>query len=114
MMVIGTGIIEIFIGGSRSLKEKRGILRRIIHRTKNKFNISIAEIGDQDSWKKGEIGFSVVGNDKSFVNSMMDTIISFIEDLRLAEVVSSKMEITTISDAVDNRYGCQDDKFHEF
>jgi uncharacterized protein YlxP (DUF503 family) len=113
-MVVGVGILEICIVDSRSLKEKRGVLRRIMQRTQNKFNVSIAEIGNHDSWKRGTIGFSVVGNDKSFVNSMMDTILKFIDDLKLAEVVSSKIEITTISHAMDRSYGFQNDKFHEF
>ena len=112
MMVVGVRIIEVFIIDSRSLKEKRGILRRIIHRAKNKFNISIAEIGDQNSWKRGRIGFAVVGNERNFVNSMMDNILSFIEDLQLVEVVSSKMEIITVSDVVDDGCGYQDDKYY--
>jgi len=111
-MVVGVRIIEVFIANSRSLKEKRGILRRIIHRTKSRFNISIAEIGDQNSWKRGRIGFAVVGNDRNFVNSMINKILRFIEDLQLVEVIRSKMEIITISDVVDDRYGYQDDKYY--
>ncbi len=111
-MVVGVRIIEVFIIDSRSLKEKRGILRRIVHRAKNKFSISIAEIGDQNSWKRGRIGFAVVGNDRNFVNSMMNKILSFIEDLQLVEVICSKMEIITISDVVDDRYGYQDAKYY--
>jgi uncharacterized protein YlxP (DUF503 family) len=113
-MVVGVGIIDIYIGDSRSLKEKRGVMRRLIQRTRNKFNISIAEIGNHNSWKKGKIGFSVVANDVAFVNSMIDTIQDFIEDLNLVDVINSKMEITTISDNMDDGYGYQDGKFDEF
>ena len=112
-MVVGVGIIDIFIVNSRSLKEKRGVLRRVIQRTRNKFNISIAEIGDHDSWKNGKIGFAVVGNDGGFVNSMMDTIMHFIEELNLVHVVNSKIEIIKLSDAMDGGYGYIDDKFFE-
>lgn len=112
-MVVGVGIIDIFIVNSRSLKEKRGVLRRVIQRTRNKFNISIAEIGDHDSWKNAKIGFSVVGNDGGFVNSMMDTIMNFIEELNLVHMINSKIEIITLSDAVDGGYGYTDDKFSE-
>lgn len=112
-MVVGVGILDIFIVNSRSLKEKRGVVRRVIQRTRNKFNISIAEVGDLDSWKNGKIGFTVVGNDKGFVNSMMDTIMNFIEDLNLIHVVNSKIEIMTVSDAVDGGYGYTNDKFFE-
>ena len=101
-MVVGIGIIEIFIAESRSLKEKRGVLRRIMGRTQTKFSISIAEVGDNDKWKRGTIGFSVVGNDRSFVNSMLDKIIKFIEDLNLADVINSEIELINISDIVNN------------
>ncbi|MBN2255720.1 MAG: DUF503 domain-containing protein [Deltaproteobacteria bacterium] len=112
-MVVGVGIIDIFIVNGRSLKEKRGVLRRVIQRTRNKFNISIAEIGDQDSWKSGKIGFTVVGNDGRFVNSMMDTVMHFIEELNLVHVVNSKIEIMSLSDAMDDGCGYTDDKFLE-
>jgi uncharacterized protein YlxP (DUF503 family) len=99
-MVVGVGIVDIFIIESRSLKEKRGVLRRIIKRTQSKFNISIAEVGELDSWKRARIGFSVVGNDRSFVNSMMDTIMRYIEELGLADIVNTDMEIISFADAM--------------
>jgi hypothetical protein len=101
-MVVGIGIIEIFIAESRSLKDKRGVLRRIIGRTQTKFSISIAEVGDNDKWKRGTIGFSVVGNDRSFINSRLDKIIQFIEDLNLADIIDSEIEVLTVSDPVNN------------
>ncbi|OPY12066.1 MAG: hypothetical protein A4E66_01230 [Syntrophus sp. PtaB.Bin001] len=99
-MVIGSGLIELWIAESRSLKEKRGVLKRILQRTQNAFNVSIAEIGENDSWKRARIGFCVVGNDARYVNGKVDHILSFIDELQLAEVMNSKIEIVTISDAM--------------
>jgi uncharacterized protein YlxP (DUF503 family) len=96
-MVVGTGIIELFIAESSSLKEKRGVLSRILKRTQNEFNISIAEIGANDNWKKALIGFSVVGNDKPYINGKIDHIMNFIGGLRLAEVVDAKFELLNFS-----------------
>jgi len=100
-MVIGAGIIDVYIFDSRSLKTKRGILQRIIKRTRNRFNVSIAEVGENDSWKKGRIGFSVVGNDRGYINSKIDKILNFIDSLKLAGVLSSKIEIVSVSDVMD-------------
>ncbi len=100
-MFVGIGIIEIFIAESRSLKEKRGVMKSILRRTQNEFNISIAEVGVNDDWKRGEIGFGVVGNDKRFVNSKIDKILRFIDDLYLAEVVNCRVEIMSFADAVE-------------
>lgn len=99
-MVIGSGLIELWIAESRSLKEKRGVLKRILQRTRNTFNVSIAEVGENDSWKRAKVGFCTVGNDSRYVNGKVDHILSFIDDLQLAEVLNSRIEIVTVSDAM--------------
>ncbi len=99
-MVIGSGLIELWIAESRSLKEKRGVLKRIIQRTRNTFNVSIAEVGDNDSWKRAKIGFCTVGNDVRYVNGKVDHILSFIDDRQLVEVMNSKVEIVTLFGAM--------------
>lgn len=102
-MVIGSGIIEIWISESRSLKEKRGVLSRILKRTQNEFNISIAEIGENDHWKRAKIGFCVVGNDHSYINGKMDHVLRFLGNLHLAEVLDVKVEMIHISDMMPPR-----------
>jgi len=92
-MVIGICQLDIFIHGNDSLKGKRQILRQVIERTKNKFNVSIAEVGDNDLWQRSKVGFSVVGNDTRFVNSCLDTIKRFIENLTIVEVLNADWEI---------------------
>ena len=101
-MVVGYGIVDLWINESKSLKEKRGGLSRILKRTQNTFNISIAEIGDNDHWKRAKIGFSVVGNDRSYINGKIDHVLRFIDSLQLAEVVNTKIEITSFSEATDS------------
>ena len=113
-MVVGVGIIDIYIFDSRSLKSKRGVLRSILKRTQNRFNISIAEVGDNDDWKRGRIGFSVVGHDTGYINSKMDKILKFIDSLNLAEVLNSKVEITSFSDVMDRRDYMKDIKVNDY
>lgn len=110
-MVVGTGIIDIFVTESRSLKEKRSVLRRILSRTKSAFNISIAEVGEYDDWKKCRIGFSMVGNERSFINSKMDKVVNFVEALNLADIVCVDTEICNISDVYNDRAGDGLDEF---
>jgi uncharacterized protein YlxP (DUF503 family) len=100
-MVVGTGIVDLMIPGCGSLKEKRSVLSRILRRTQNEFNVSISEIGDNDLWRRARIGFSVVGNDRPYINAKMDHILRFIERLDLAEVVRSRMEMVSFDDLMD-------------
>ncbi|MBN1380721.1 MAG: DUF503 domain-containing protein [Deltaproteobacteria bacterium] len=100
-MVVGIGLIELRIVGCNSLKEKRGVLSRIIKRTQNEFNVSIAEVGDNDNWKKAKVGFSVVGNDTGYINAKIDHILRFIDRMKLAEIINTKFEISHFSDWMD-------------
>lgn len=79
-MEVGILFVELAIGEASSLKEKRKILKSLITRLKNKFNLSVAEVGAQNKWQKAELGIAVVGNDKSYLNRIMEKTIDKIEE----------------------------------
>ncbi len=95
-MVIGSLKLELMIPENCSLKEKRQIVKSIINRARNNFNISIREIGDNDLWQRAELGISVVGNDRIFVNSTLDKVINFIESMNLGYIINQEMEIINV------------------
>jgi uncharacterized protein YlxP (DUF503 family) len=101
-MVVGTGVIELRIPGCGSLKEKRSVLSRIIRRTQNAFNVSIAEVGENDHWRQARIGFCTVGNDRPYINAKLDHILRFIDQLEVAQVVKSRIEIVSFADPIDS------------
>ena len=92
-MVIGICHLDLLIRENNSLKGKRRILKKIIERVKNKFNVSIAEVGNHDLWQSSQIGFCMVGNDRRFINSALDKIVLFIEGISSAEIIKSEIEI---------------------
>lgn len=92
-MVIGVCHLDIMIHDNSSLKGKRQVLRRVIDRVKRKFNVSIAEVGENDKLQRAQVGFCVVGNDKKHINSSLDNIANFIDDLRIADIINSEIEI---------------------
>lgn len=71
--------IKVDLPLSQNIKDKRGILKSLISRVSNKFNVSIAEIGLHDYWKSSLIGIAIVANDGKIFDSMVESIISFIE-----------------------------------
>jgi len=92
-MIVGTGKIKFRLYNINSLKEKRKIVKSIVHRIKNRFNISIAETDFNDSHDWAEIGFSIIGNDTRVVNSKLDKVINMADDLGLAMIADTQIEI---------------------
>ena len=92
-MVVGIGIITFRLHDCRSLKGKRKVVKSIISRLRNNFNASVAETGSNDMHQRAEIGFSLVGNDQAVINSKIDKMVNLAEDLGLAEIIDTEMEI---------------------
>jgi uncharacterized protein YlxP (DUF503 family) len=89
-MVIG--ILEVTLAiPAASLKEKRSVIKRIVNRSRNKFNVSAAEVESQDHLSSAVLGFTAVGNDARFLRSTLDKLLNFIEELYLAEIVDSQL-----------------------
>ena len=92
-MVVGTGTITFRLHDCRSLKGKRKVVRAIVSRLRNNFNASVAEVGSNDVYRRAEVGFSIVGNNRAVVNSKLDKIVNLADDLGLAEIIDTDMEI---------------------
>ena len=92
-MVVGTLRIEFLLSDNRSLKGKRKIVRSMVDKVRNKFNMSIAEVGSNDRWQKIELGVSAVGNDRRHIDSSLNSVLRFLDSLCLAQIVDTEMEI---------------------
>jgi uncharacterized protein YlxP (DUF503 family) len=92
-MIIGTGKVYMKADWCHSLKEKRMIVRSILAKAKNKFNISISEVESQDIHNYIVLGFATVSNTNAHVQSTVQNLINFIEDNCEAEIVDSFIEI---------------------
>lgn len=93
-MVAGIIKFEIHMEGNRSLKDKRRQIKRIIGKTKSRFpNISIAEVGFLDKWNKSTLGFSMVSNEVSFVDSKLDQAFFFIQQISDFYITNNQKEI---------------------
>ncbi|MFQ5458115.1 MAG: DUF503 domain-containing protein [Myxococcota bacterium] len=97
-MVVGVCRLTLIHHAGNSLKAKRGVLRRIKDRVANRFNVSIAEVGANDLWRRIELGLAIAGNDGGHVNSQISKVENFIASLGLAEIVDSRLELIHFSD----------------
>ncbi|WP_432401726.1 DUF503 domain-containing protein [Wukongibacter sp. M2B1] len=92
-MIIGSCEVELIIYGANSLKEKRQIIKSIIHRIQSRFNVSIAEVGLNDIWRRSVVGFSCVTTSSKHANQMINTVIKFIENDNRVEIVNCDTEL---------------------
>lgn len=82
---------------NQSLKGKRRVLKPITARVANKFNVSIAEVDDNDLWQLATIGICFVSNDNRYTNEVLSKIVDFIIDSRFeVEVLGYDIEILSV------------------
>lgn len=92
-MVVGTLSIKIAIRSSRSLKDKRRIIKGLKDRIRNKFNVSISETDAQDNHKCSEISVAMVGTDRQYVNSTLSSLINSFRFFPQIELVDYELEL---------------------
>ncbi|MDK7376393.1 DUF503 domain-containing protein [Peptoniphilus harei] len=92
-MIIGICTCEIFIFNANSLKSKRSVVKSIIEKSKNRFNISIAEVGENDKWQKSIIAFSTISNNQKIVEETIEKVINFFDSYSEIEIINIKREI---------------------
>lgn len=92
-MIIGSAKIKLYANWVHSLKEKRMIVKSTIARTKNKFNVSIAEVESQDYHQSITLGIACVSNDTRHANSVINEVIDYIENTTEALVEKVDIEI---------------------
>ena len=91
-MVVGVCHLDLVLPEGSSLKGKRQVIKSLVTRVRDKFNVSISEVGGHDLWQRARVGICLIGTDKRFVNSSLDKVLDYIEGLGLLEVVSSDVE----------------------
>jgi len=75
-MLIGICEISLYLPNSHSLKAKRSILTGYKSFLRKKYNISIAEIGQKNSWKESIVGISIISDNRQYIDRVMEKITS--------------------------------------
>lgn len=102
-MIIGACTIDLYLGESFSLKDKRSILKSLLARLHREFNVSAAEVALHDVWQSASVGLSFTTTSAAHAQSALDNIVHWIERNRPdLEVVDHYIEIITISSAAGN------------
>ena len=92
-MFIGVCTIKIHVPASGSLKDKRHSLRSLKDRIRSKFNVSVAEVDDNDLWQKATLAVAVVSNDKSHLNQTLDHVLDMVRGVPEIDLLEHHIEI---------------------
>ncbi len=92
-MFVGVLQVELLLRGNTSLKGKRQILKSVKDRVRHKFNVSIAEVDNNDLWQRSTLGICCISNDKTHANRMLSEVVNFIESNSAAELLDYSIEI---------------------
>ena len=92
-MTVGLCTVELFIPDGHSLKGKRQVLQSLKTRLRDKFNLSVAEVGDQDLWQKAILGMACVANESAHVNQVLDQAVNLIQSVPVIQLVRSRIEL---------------------
>ena len=96
-MFVGVLRLTLHLPQPGSLKSKRHLVRSAIDRVKAKFNVSIAEVAENDLWQKSVIGISAVGNDHAFVNASLDKVADFVASMHGGQIQVTSRDIEIVS-----------------
>jgi len=81
-MLVATCVIKLELNGVFSLKEKRRIVKSILARLPQKFNVAVAEVDAHDVWQTAVIGLATVGTDASYCHGLLEKAVSWVETTR--------------------------------
>lgn len=77
--IIGLLTLELYLPGVTSLKEKRGIIKSMLQRLHNTFNVAAAEIDYLDKWQAAGVAVTCVSNESAHAYKVLRNVVDFVE-----------------------------------
>ncbi len=94
VMNVGVCRISLRLPENLSLKGKRRVLKSITTQLRNKFNVCVAEVSDQELWQLATLGVCCLSNDKRYTDEVLSKVVNFITNGRFEiEMLDYKIEI---------------------
>lgn len=95
-MMVGVCRIELRLPENQSLKGKRQVVKSLIARLHNKFEVSVAEVDNNDVWQIASLGIVCVSKSSNHASEVLANVIQFIESTRPdLELIEHEVEILT-------------------
>jgi uncharacterized protein YlxP (DUF503 family) len=92
-MVVGTLVADLLLGDVHSLKEKRGVVRPIVAELRRRFEVAVAETGDQDLHRRAEIAVALVAGDHAHAVAVLDACERLLAGRPEVELLSTRTRV---------------------
>jgi len=92
-MLVGTCEIELLFPGSRSLKEKRFVMKSLKDRIRSRFNVSVAEVDGHGLRQRGALGVAVAASESGYIHRVISQVVKFVEGDGRVEVLDYRVEV---------------------
>lgn len=92
-MYVGALTLDVLLGDVRSLKQKRSLIRPVVSDLRRGFAVSVAEVGEQDLYRRAKIGVAVVASTAAYVRDQMDACERLVADRPELELLSARQRL---------------------
>ncbi|MFJ6284552.1 DUF503 domain-containing protein [Pseudarthrobacter oxydans] len=89
-MWIGWIEFDILLGDVQSLNEKRSVIRPLLAEIRRRFDVSVAEVGDQDQYRRSQVGAGLVAADRAHLIEVLDAVERFVAARPEFELLSAR------------------------
>lgn len=81
-MFIGSLTLDLHLPEAHSLKDKRSVLKSVLQRLRNEFNVATAEVGEQDRWQLARLGVVCVSSNRNQAHAQLQAVVDWVYDHR--------------------------------
>jgi len=92
-MIIGVLSLQISVFDAMTLKDKRRVIKSLKDRIRNKYNVSIAEVDNNDNIRTSVLGVALVANKSRFVESVLSDIVNFVRNNTRSTLIDYNIEL---------------------
>jgi uncharacterized protein YlxP (DUF503 family) len=97
-MLVAAALIELSVPDAETIKARRRVARSVKDRIRQRFNVSVAEVADQDERHSVVIGCVMVGVDPRHLRDGMEKLVRYVESLGIAEVVADDVTVVRLDE----------------
>ncbi len=102
-MIVGVARFSLRLEGVRSLKEKRGQVRTVLDRLRQRFHLSAAEVGALDAHGRAELGLAVVSNERAHTERMLQRVLRTAASYGVGTVEDVRVELVPMGELARGR-----------